>query len=386
MKVSSTIIHEVAKRLFYNHNPSFNMKMLFKVLILLAVPVFLNQSCRPRDPEPQGYEQGVIVLNAGNFLDNNGSISFLKREASTADKDIFFKANGISLTGGVQGYAEANGIGVILVDNSTVGQDKIELVSVKDFKRIGSFGAPDIENPRDVLAIDNNTVYVSCWGATGSFSNFWPNPGYIAVIDVNTKTIKQKIIVDRGAERMVRHRDAVFVGNSAGVASLQEIDTKQHKVAKSHSIGSAPLPIGVDAFGKLWISYGRAVARLDATSLQVEKEFLLSEHPLKRPSQFAMTPDGQRINFVYSFFDANDGFKEKGEVYQFGVRDERIATSTPVLNRIPTGMRYDPKQGLLYVGSTPSFKQAGHVVRYRSDFSLVDSIQVEIAPSDFYFK
>ena len=367
-------------RLFYCMN-SFS-----KLLALLVVFVLLHPSCRQRDPEPQGYEQGVMVLNTGNFLDNNGSISFLQREKSIAENDIFYKANGMSLTGNVQGYAEAGGIGMILVDNSTAGQDKVELVSVKDFKRVGSFGAPDIENPRDILVIDENTVYVSCWGQTGSFSNFWPNPGYIAVIDVATKTIKQKITVDRGAERMVRHRDAVFVGNSAGLASLQEIDTKQHKVVKSHRMGSAPLPIGVDAFGKLWVAYGRTVARLDATSRQVEKEFLVTEHPQKRPSQFAMTPDGLRINFVYSFFDANDGFKEKGEVYQFGVRDERIATGIPVLNRIPTGMRYDPKQGLLYIGSTPSFKQAGHVLRYRNDFSLVDSIQVEIAPSSFYFK
>ena len=363
-----------------------NMNALQKLLASCVVLLLLVPSCRSRDPKPQGYEQGVMVLNAGNFLDNNGSISFLQREKSIAENDIFYKANGMSLTGNVQGYAEAGGIGMILVDNSTAGQDKVELVSVKDFKRVGSFGAPDIENPRDILVIDENTVYVSCWGQTGSFSNFWPNPGYIAVIDVATKTIKQKITVEPGADRMVRYRNAVFIGNSAGGQFMQEVNIQQNRAIRSYRYGPSPQPIDVDAYGKLWVAYGRVIARVDAFTRDREKEFFLTEHPFKQPTLFAMSPDRQQISFVYSFFDPNDGFKEKGELYQFRVRDDLISTSRPALNKLPSALSYDQKQGLLYLGFTPSFKQAGHVLRYRNDFSLVDSIQVEIAPSSFYFK
>jgi hypothetical protein len=362
------------------------MNALQKLLASCAVLALLLPSCRPRDPDPQGYEQGVMVLNAGNFLDNNGSISFLKREKNVAENDIFYKANGMSLTGNVQGYAEASGIGIILVDNSTAGQDKIELVSVKDFKRVGSFGAPDIENPRYILVIDENTVYVSCWGQTGSFADFFPNPGYIAVIDLPSKRIRKKIPIDRGGDRMMRYRDAVFVGNSADLLFLQEVNLVQERAVRSYRLGASPQPIGVDAYGKLWVAYGRVIARLDGFTRDREKEFFLTEHPFKRPTLFTMSPDRQQIRFLYSFFDPNDGFKEKGEVYQFRVLDDQITTNRPVLNKLPSGMDYDMQQGLFYVGITPSFKQAGHVLRYRSDFSLVDSIQVEIAPSGFYFK
>ena len=47
----------------------------------------------------------------------------------------------------------------------------------------------------------------------------------------------------------------------------------------------------------------------------------------------------------------------------------------------------DPKDGTIYAGVTPSYKQAGYVLRYEpSNKRIIDSVKVEIAPSGFYFK
>jgi hypothetical protein len=51
-----------------------------------------------------------------------------------------------------------------------------------------------------------------------------------------------------------------------------------------------------------------------------------------------------------------------------------------------SGLGVDPLQGLIYGGVTPTFKQSGYVVRYRPDGSVVDSIRVDISPSEFMFK
>ncbi len=52
----------------------------------------------------------------------------------TAENDLFMKENGRSLTGAVQGYAEVGGHSMILVDNSTAGQDKVEIVNFGNWK------------------------------------------------------------------------------------------------------------------------------------------------------------------------------------------------------------------------------------------------------------
>lgn len=45
-------------------------------------------TCNTTDPEPSPYESGVYILNSGNFLDNNGSITFLPRNSTITQTDI----------------------------------------------------------------------------------------------------------------------------------------------------------------------------------------------------------------------------------------------------------------------------------------------------------
>lgn len=343
-------------------------------------------SCREKVPDPEMYELGVIVRNAGNYLDNNGSISFFRREQSTAENDLFFAQNGRSLTGSVQGYAEVGGSSLILVDNSTAGQDKVEIVSRGNFKSVATLTAPDIENPRFALEVTPTKAYVSCWGATGDFSNFFPNPGYVAVIDLRTKTITKKIEVPRGAERMIRVGNDIYVGAIGGTENITIIDGATDAIKRSVRIGPAPDPLAIDANGKLWLQSDKSVARFNVQSGAVETTIRVGSHPVKTPSRFAISPDGRSFYFVYSFYDPADGFKQKGETYRFSIDDTSIRTDTPVINRLFSGLGVDPLQGLIYAGVTPTFKQQGYVVRYRPDGSVVDSIRVDISPSEFLFK
>ncbi|GAB3176814.1 YncE family protein [Telluribacter humicola] len=359
------------------------------VLRVLGVGLLagISWSCQERDPEPQqAYDNGVFVLNAGNFTDNNGSISFFNREKTTAEGDIFFKENGAALTGGVQGYAEGGGYGLILVDNSTAGQDKVEIVNSGTFKREATLAAPDIENPRSVVVVNATKAYVACWDATGDFSNFYKNPGYIAVVDLVTKKVTKKIAVNKGAERMVQVGNDVYLGYVGDANSITVIDAGTDAIKRSIQVGTAPNPIAVDANGKIWVSSGKEVVRINPQSNAVETTLKVGSDLRKSASHFAMSPDRQNIYFLYSFYDAADGYKQKGEVYRFSINDTSISATQPFANRVFSGLSVDPMQGLIYAGVTPSFKQSGYVLRYRTDGSVVDSVKVEIAPSGFYFK
>jgi hypothetical protein len=366
------------------------MKNLFSTRQLLIVAGFVSAlaAChRTDDPQPAGpYASGVFVINAGNFLDNNGSLSWLTRDSKTAETDIFQVRNRRPLTGGVRDYAEAGQRGLILVDNSSAGLDKVEIVTTDSLKSVKTLAAPDIENPRYVVRISDTKAYVSCWGATGSGSTFYVNPGYVAVIDVPTGSITKKIPLQKGAESMVIVGTEAFVSGVGGEGLVQVIDTQTDALKTSFSVGGSASVLQRDANNKIWAFVGKNAVRIDPANKSVEAKIAVGTDANKSPG--GLTPSGDRRTFFYSytFYDAADGYKQKGALYSFSITDQTITAATPLVNRVFTGLGFDPQRNVLYAGSTPSYKQAGYVLRYQPTGQLIDSVRVEIAPSAFYFK
>ena len=358
-----------------------------KQLSRLSVAAFFSilvWSCDQSEPTPKGdYVRGVFVMNEGNFSQNNGAISFFQREQTTAEVDIFSKVNGTSLTGGVQGYASVGEQGLILVDNAAAGLDKIEFVNANTFVREASIGAPDIENPREVVIAGNNKAYVSCWGANSDYSY---STGYIAVVDLVTKKVTKKINISSGPENLVYNNGKLFVGTISygGGNALTVINTATDAIDKPIATDGAATPIGIDANGKLWVGAGIKAYRIDPTSLATETTLSLGTDASKSAGNFAFTSDLRTILFTLSYSDAN--YVTHGQTYKFAITDTQVNVTTPLIKRTFTGLAVDPSQGLIYAGVTPSYAQAGYAVRYRTDGSLVDSIKVSVAPTGFFFR
>lgn len=362
-------------------------KQLINVLALGLTTLSL-WNCKTSDPEPTPYSDGAYVINSGNFLDNNGSISYIARNSTTASTDIFNAVNTRPLVGGVQDYTEINGKGVILVDNSAAGLDKVEIVESGTFKSLATLAAPDVENPRYVVMAGPNKAYVSCWGATGT-SPFYVNPGYILVVDLASRTVTKKISVAKGAERMVVQGNQVFVGNVGGERILTVINTDTDEVqAPGIDIGANSNPVALDSGNKLWIytSATKEMVQINPVSKVIEKRLVVGSSN-KSPGSIAISSDKTQFFFVNFFYDAADGYKAKGETYQFSITDSNISATKPFISRYFTGLGVDPQTGTLYAGVTPSYKQAGYVLRYRPDTgALIDSVKVEISPSRFFFR
>ncbi|GAB3548489.1 DUF5074 domain-containing protein [Spirosoma fluminis] len=358
---------------------------------IVAVAVALSVwNCKTTDPEPTPYESGAFIINSGNFTDNNGSISFLPKNSTTTATDIFNAVNARTLTGGVQDFTEIDGKGVILVDNSTAGQDKVELVESGTFKSILTVKAPDVENPRYVARAGANKAYITCWDATGDFSNFYVKPGYVLVMDLASRTVTKKIPVTKGAENIVVVGNEAFVGSAGGERTITVINTETDEVKQPGiDVGVNANPLAVDANGKLWAyaSSDKEMVRINPASKTVEARFKVGD-PARSSRSFVLSPNKQAFYFVNSFYDPADNFKEKGQTYMFSVN---TGTSTPFQSRLFSGLGVDTtdprySDGVVYAGVTPSFKQAGYVLRYQTSGALIDSVRAEIAPSKFYFR
>lgn len=359
------------------------MKKQLASSLAVALSTLAVWSCNQSDPAPKGdYVSGVFVMNEGNFSQNNGAISYFPRERSTADADIFAAANGTALKGGVQDYVASNGKGIILVDNSATGQDKVEFVDSYTFKSEGTIGAPDIENPREVVIV-NNKAYVSCWGTNADLKY---KTGYVAVVDLDSKKVTKKINIADGPENLAYHNGKLFVGTTpwGQGTKLAVINTTSDLAGDPISFEGATNPIGIDVNGKLWVQAGGKVARINTESSTVEATLSIATGGFKTPGNFAFSADLKSIFFVLSWYD--DKNQEHGATYKFAITDSQIAMNTPLIPRVFSGLSVDPSQGLLYAGVTPSYAQAGYAVRYRADGSLVDSLKVGVAPTGFFFQ
>lgn len=339
---------------------------------LLALSVW---NCKTSDPEPTPYESGVLILNEGNFSQNNGTISFLSRTGNTVATNIFQVANpSLALTGGVQGYTEVNGKGLILVDNSSTAQDKVEIVEGSTFKSRATLKTPDIENPRQVIAAGSNKAYVSCWDVSGDFSagTFYKDPGYIAVVDLNTGTLTKKIPAVKGVEKMVVAGTEAFVGSNAysGNQTLLVIDLNTDTEKQRIAFGSAPEPIALDANGRLWIQAGKDLVQMNPSDRSIAKRLTFSA----TPGSVTISPD--KRNFYYTL---------SGKTYRIGI-DATTASGSQVIARSFTSLGIDPQTNRIYGSVVPSQAQVGYVLRYESSGTLVDSVRAEIAPSGFYFR
>lgn len=321
--------------------------------ILLGLLALSLWNCKTSDPEPTPYESGVLILNAGNFFQNNGTISFLPRTGNTVATNIFQAANpSLALTGGVQGYTEVNGKGLILVDNSTAGQDKVEIVEYNTFKSRATLKTPDIENPRQVIPAGPNKAYVSCWDVSGDFNagTFYKDPGYIAVVDLNTNTVVKKIPAVKGVENMVVAGTEVFVGSGSytGSKTLLIIDLNTDTEKQRIDFGATPEPIAVDATGKLWIQAGNDLVQIDPATRLVAKRWTFPTRP------GSVTISADKRTFYYT---------QSGKTYRIGV-DANAALGSQVIGRSFTALGIDPQTKRIYGSVTPSQAQTGYVLRF----------------------
>ncbi|WP_077919299.1 DUF5074 domain-containing protein [Spirosoma sp. 209] len=352
---------------------------------LLAVGLW---SCNTTEPTPSPYESGAYILNSGNFTDNNGSITFLARSSTNPATDIFNAANARTLTGGLQDYTEIDGKGIILVDNSTAGQDKVEIVEIGTFKSLTTLKAPDVENPRYVVRAGLNKAYITCWGATGSGANFFASPGYVLVVNLASRTVSKKITLPKGANRITVVGSEAFVGSDGGDRTLTVINTETDELKQPGiDVGVNTNPIDVDANGRLWayVQETNEMIRVNTASKVVDKRLKVGGSP-KTPGSFALSQDKKTFYFVNSFYDAADNYRQKGETYRFGIDDASIPATSPFIGRLFSGLGVDPQTGIIYAGVTPSYKQAGYVIRYQPGGALIDSVRAEIGPSRFFFR
>ncbi len=214
------------------------MKLKHVFLAVITATLFAT-SCSSDDDsssEPRGdFENGILVLNQGNFNDGNASLDFIGDDGMSSS-NIFDSVNNSLLGDIAQSVAFNDAIAYIVVNNS----QKVEVVNRYTFESIATIDT-GLDNPR-YMTFANGKGYITNWG------------GFVAVIDLETQTVSSTIPVESGPEQIIANGSNLYVSHKGGFGSnnkISVIDAASNSVVTTITVNDLPDEMLFDAQGNL---------------------------------------------------------------------------------------------------------------------------------------
>jgi YVTN family beta-propeller protein len=223
--------------------------IMFKKLLLVSLISISLFSCKKKEEqnddlnntpnvEDTGYLHGKFIVNEGNFMSNNGSISYIG--ASGIVNEVYQMVNGLELGDVLQSFTVIGERGYAVLNNS----QKIVVVDLKTMSHVATISGLDY--PRYVIDGGNGLAYVSNGSGDGS----------VFIIDLSSNTIQGNITVGKGPEKMWLDGDHLFVCNSGGWEldnSISVIDVNTNTVVSTIVVGDRPMDLTQDLTGDIWV-------------------------------------------------------------------------------------------------------------------------------------
>ena len=320
-------------------------------------------------------ESGLFICNEGNFQYGNASLSYYDPETREVENEVFYRANGMKLGDVAQSMVIRNGIGWIVVNNSSV----VFAIDIDTFCEVGRI--TNLSSPRYIHFVSDTKAYVT---------QIWDNRIFI----VNPKTFQitghivcPNMTMESGStEQMVQRGDYLYVNCWSYQNRILKIDTRTDSIVAELTVGIQPTSLTLDCNGKLWTitdggfagsPYGYeapALYCIDAESFTVEKQFSFKLG--SDPSELLISSDGQTLYWI------ND------DIWAMDVSADRIPLR-PVIESRGTkyyGLTVSPTNGDIYVADAIDYQQQGIIYRYSAAGELVDEFYVGIIPGAFCWK
>lgn len=348
--------------------------LIFSLLFFIA--------CKPEEPPTPTlpYASGVFITNEGIYGQTSGTITHYNTDSGIITQKIFKTKNGRDLGNVVQSICFTNEKAYIVVNNS----NKIEVADANTFEESAQIN--NLLQPRYMLALNANTAYVSQWGLDLL-------SGSIAVIDLHNNTIIQTIEngIGKGPERMCLHNGKIYVTNVGGLETdnfISVIDINTHTVVDTIVVDDNPNSLQMSNDGLLWVAcagktvygnypeidtvastYGALVA-IDPASGLVSQRIRLQKG--RGAHQLVKDALGNKLYFSYN---------------------NAVHRLTPVQNQWQSlfqgnfyGIGYNPSDGYIYAAEYAGI-EAAWIYRYRSsDGVLVDSFKAGIFANGFWMR
>jgi hypothetical protein len=361
-----------------NKNNIFTFSKLISSFLLITAVLSCSKSpIRQKNivsppPVNNSYQNGIFVVNEGNFDWGNASITFINQKDSV-EQDVFKTHNGRSLGDVAESMQAFNGKGFIIVNNS----NKIEVVSLKDFTSVKSITG--FNSPRFMTIVDSTKAYVT---------NMQNN---ITVIDLLTLSIKKSISTVGWTESLILFNNYLFV-SSIGIeneasaqrnAKILVIDIKSDQIVDSIKTGKEPIGIVMDKKEKIWVLCTGGYDHFEpATLVRIDPSLHVVDKTFSFPNSNA-TPSRLCINAQRdTLYFLNNG------VYQMPVASTTLPSSPliPANDHLFYGLGIQPTNGNIFVSDAKDYVQNGVVYQYNQvTGSLLNTFSAGRIPGSFCF-
>jgi len=342
------------------------MKNLVKLLILIS---FVTSCKKTPDVPPQNttLSGGVFIVDEGNFMGGNGSLSFYSYDSLKVFNNLFYKANGRPLGDVPNSMIIKDDNAYIVVNNS----GKIEVVDQSTL--VSRATITGLISPLNMLLINDSKAYVSSLYSDS-----------IAIINLSNNTISGHINIRRTSEAMLLYGTKAFVSSWVGGNEILVIDATNDSVIDSIKVGSEPESMAADRDGMIWVlcdggyspHENAKLVKIDPASRSVVKTLVF---PSKNSYPSCLRIDGLRQNLYY----LDNG------VRTLDITSTEIPGTTFIIQQNGEylyKLGINPLNGDILVTNAVDFSQPGYVSVYTSKGNLITTQQAGIAPGNMWFR
>jgi len=344
-------------------------------LVLLLILVFAG--CMKDDEWIKTHQngtslpKGVFIINEGNFMYGNASLSFYDPAIRKVQNDLFYNTNGLPLGDVAQSMEIHDNLGYIVINNS----GKIYVINTSDGKYVGKITG--LTSPRYIHFVNSEKAYITDLYA-----------GKITIVNPKTYQISGAVLTPGHAstEQMIQWHDFLFVSCWSFDNTILVIDTRTDVVVGEIKTGKQPGGLVLDKYNKIWTlcdggwsKSGTAsripmLQRIDPATRTLEKSFSLTADA--KPSRLAINGMCDSLLFI------NDGIWKIG-VNQLTMGDRPFLSTA---NHLYYSLAIDPQTSELYLSDAIDYMQRGVIYRYSPIGAKIDSFKTGIIPGAFCFK
>ncbi len=321
----------------------------------------------------------VIVINEGNFLSADGSLSTYNTTTGEVKLGAFTSANGFPFAATIQNGVAYNG-NYYFVTNSA---DKVEVLNQETLSSTATikptFSDPDaLVNPYMIAAVGEK-AYVSNWGKFNSSTFVFEN-SFVAVLDLTSNTITGKLDWAVKPQGMIAAAGKVFVADN-GSNTISVIDPTDDQVSTTITVESGPDKMILDKNNKIWVICNSGnLVRINPGDNTVEATI----PDIKIAGYNEKMVINSAGDMIYYLHAAPWPSKAK-EIYAISI-DASAAPSTPIISGENFyGLGISPANKI-YVTDANGFLGNGTVVRYEADGTKIDEFECGRGPNGFLFR
>ena len=337
---------------------------LKKLYLGLAAFALVFSSCTNDDDsavERTGtYDNGVFILNEGNFGTPNASISFLSNDLTTFQNSIFAIMNPNETLGDVaQSMSFFNDKAFIVVNNS----NEVRVVDRYTLENITTITA-NLKNPR------YSVVYKGLLYVTNAISKA------VTVYNASTYTYVRTIAVGKTAERIIEANGKLYVMNGAYGSGneVSVIDVTTGKVTKVITVEEGISSIEASN-GTVYVLCGNDT-KTKLFKINTTTDVATSFETTTLKNSINMDIDGSKI-----YYTSGNG------IYVMDLNATTF-TTTPLFNVTANSWStlygFAAIDGQIYTADAAGFINDGKVVVYSTTGAVLKTVTVGMGPNGFY--